>query len=119
MNNRGRFLTGVDGKYSLICLRPKSYPIPYDGPAGDISKLLDRHPYRPAYIHFLIKAPGYYPLVTQIFDREDKYVSDDSVAAGKENLIVDSLPVVGNPKFEYELPDSFSLSKVNVVDSKL
>lgn len=55
MNLRGRFTTGADGKYELICLRPTSYPIPYDGPAGKLLQLLDRHPYRPAHIHFIVR----------------------------------------------------------------
>lgn len=57
MNLRGRFTTGPDGKYSFYCLRPVPYPIPFDGPAGKILKALDRHPYRPAHIHFLVRCP--------------------------------------------------------------
>jgi catechol 1,2-dioxygenase len=54
MNLRGRFTTGKDGKYNFYCLRPVPYPIPYDGPAGKILTALDRHPMRPAHIHFLV-----------------------------------------------------------------
>lgn len=54
MNLRGRFTTGADGKYSFYCLRPAPYPIPDDGPSGRILKALDRHPFRPAHIHFLV-----------------------------------------------------------------
>ena len=58
MNLRGRFTTGKDGKYNFYCLRPVPYPIPFDGPAGEVLKALDRHPYRPAHIHFLVsRAP--------------------------------------------------------------
>ena len=57
MNLRGRFTTGKDGKYDFYCLRPVPYPIPYDGPAGKILQALDRHPYRPAHIHFLVGLP--------------------------------------------------------------
>ena len=53
-NLRGRFTTGKDGVYSFYCLRPTSYPIPYDGPAGKLLQLLDRHPMRPAHIHFIV-----------------------------------------------------------------
>lgn len=56
MNLRGRFVTGKDGKYALYCLRPTSYPIPFDGPAGKLLKLLDRHPMRPAHIHFIVSS---------------------------------------------------------------
>ncbi|KAK3197508.1 hypothetical protein GRF29_216g401333 [Pseudopithomyces chartarum] len=81
MNLRGRFTTGKDGKYEFYCLRPVPYPIPFDGPAGKILQALDRHPYRPAHIHFIITAPGYKPIVTQIFDRNSKYIEDDAVFA--------------------------------------
>lgn len=54
MNLRGRFTTGKDGKYDFYCLRPVPYPIPFDGPAGKILQALDRHPYRPAHIHFIV-----------------------------------------------------------------
>jgi catechol 1,2-dioxygenase len=54
MNLRGRFTTGKDGRYEFYCLRPVPYPIPYDGPAGKILQALDRHPYRPAHIHFIV-----------------------------------------------------------------
>ena len=56
-NLRGRFTTGKDGRYSFYCLRPTSYPIPNDGPAGRLLALLDRHPMRPAHIHFIVSLP--------------------------------------------------------------
>jgi catechol 1,2-dioxygenase len=56
MNLRGRFTTGKDGAYNFVCLRPVPYPIPYDGPAGKLLQALDRHPYRPAHIHFIVRA---------------------------------------------------------------
>lgn len=56
MNLRGRLTTGKDGKYSFYCLVPTSYPIPFDGPAGKLITMLDRHPMRPAHIHFIVSA---------------------------------------------------------------
>ncbi|KAH8195820.1 hypothetical protein TruAng_010010 [Truncatella angustata] len=88
MNLRGRFRTDEHGRYSMVCLRPTSYPIPFDGPAGHLLQLLDRHPYRPAHIHFIVTAEGHRSLTTQIFDGEDKYIRDDAVFAVKEELIV-------------------------------
>lgn len=54
-NLRGRFTTGPDGKYDFYCLKPTSYPIPNDGPAGKLLSLMDRHPYRPAHIHVIVR----------------------------------------------------------------
>ncbi|KAK8221361.1 Intradiol ring-cleavage dioxygenase [Phyllosticta capitalensis] len=116
-NLRGRFTTGPDGKYNFYCLRPTSYPIPYDGPAGKLLQLLDRHPFRPAHIHFivgslpfLVSAPGYKPIVTQIFDRRDKYITNDSVFAVKDDLVVDFVPRKGDPKAQFELAYDFKLA---------
>ncbi|KAI1636683.1 Intradiol ring-cleavage dioxygenase [Biscogniauxia mediterranea] len=72
MNLRGRFRTDARGRYALRCLRPTAYPIPDDGPAGRLLALLDRHPFRPAHIHFIVSAPGRRTLVTQVFDAEDE-----------------------------------------------
>jgi catechol 1,2-dioxygenase len=55
MNLRGRFTTEADGTYGFYCLRPVPYPIPFDGPAGKILQALDRHPFRPAHIHFIVR----------------------------------------------------------------
>lgn len=109
-NLRGRFTTGKDGRYNFYCLRPTSYPIPYDGPAGKLLQLLDRHPMRPAHIHFIVKAPNYKPIITQLFDRRDKHITDDAVFAVKESLVVDFLPKEGDPKARFELPYDFRLA---------
>jgi catechol 1,2-dioxygenase len=66
MNLRGRFTTGKDGKYSFYCLRPVPYPIPFDGPAGKVLQALDRHPMRPAHIHFLVRQDPYSCLSTDM-----------------------------------------------------
>lgn len=121
-NLRGRFLTDKEGRYSFHCLRPTSYPIPYDGPAGKLLQLMDRHPYRPAHIHLIVKADGHRQLTTQIFDRRDKYVSDDSVFAVKDELVVDFVPrkqvnghvngtTNGTPDAMYELQYDIALKE--------
>ncbi|MCB9794650.1 MAG: intradiol ring-cleavage dioxygenase [Alphaproteobacteria bacterium] len=89
MNLRGVFRTRADGRYSLRAVRPVSYPIPYDGPAGDILQIMGRHPYRPAHVHMIVKAPGFQPLVSQIYDTSDEYIGTDSVYAVKGSLMVD------------------------------
>ncbi|GAA5834542.1 hypothetical protein JCM3766R1_003594 [Sporobolomyces carnicolor] len=86
---RGRFETDAQGRYDLICLKPTPYPIPYDSAAGKLLKLMDRHPYRPAHIHFYVEAEGHKTLVTQIFDRESNFLEDDAVFAVKDKLVVD------------------------------
>ncbi|GAA6019108.1 hypothetical protein JCM11491_002849 [Sporobolomyces phaffii] len=90
---RGRFETDAEGRYSLICLKATPYPIPFDNSAGKLLTLMDRHPMRPAHIHFYVEAAGHKTLVTQIFDRESKYLDDDAVFAVKDKLVVDFVPV--------------------------
>lgn len=110
MNLRGRFYPGDDGEYSFYCLRPTKYPIPSDGPAGELLKLLDRHPWRPAHIHFIIAAEGYKPLVTQIFDRRDEHLDNDVAFAVKDSLVVDFEPKQGDPKAQFDLKYDFRLA---------
>ncbi|SDO63845.1 catechol 1,2-dioxygenase [Lutimaribacter pacificus] len=86
-NNRGRFYTGPDGRYSFRGIKPVSYPIPDDGPVGQMLDRLGRHPYRPAHMHYLITAPGYQKLVTHTFVGEDEYLASDAVFGVKTSLI--------------------------------
>jgi len=102
-NLRGKFKTDDNGHYGFYCLRPTPYPVPFDGPAGKLLQLLDRHPFRPAHIHLIVQREGYKPVTTQIFDRRDPYLENDSVFAVKDSLIVDFTPLKGNPKATLEL----------------
>ncbi|MEM8824719.1 MAG: intradiol ring-cleavage dioxygenase [Pseudomonadota bacterium] len=86
-NLRGVFRTGADGSYHFRGVRPKHYPIPHDGPVGQLLKSLGRHPYRPAHLHFLITADGYEPVTTHLFDPDDPYIHSDAVFGVKESLL--------------------------------
>lgn len=88
-NNRGRFVTGADGVYSFVGIKPVSYPIPDDGPVGDLLATLDRHPYRPAHMHFLVTGPRHNKIVTHIFTSGDAYLGSDTVFGVKSSLIAD------------------------------
>ncbi len=87
MNLRGRFHTDQAGRYAIRCLRPHGYPIPHDGPGGDLLKLLGRHPMRPAHIHFRIAAPGFQPIISQLYDATDPKLDDDAIFAVKDALV--------------------------------
>lgn len=88
-NNRGIFRTGNDGRYSFTGIKPASYPIPDDGPVGQLLGRLGRHPNRPAHMHFIIRADGYKDIVTHIFVAGDRWLTSDAVFGVKESLIVD------------------------------
>ncbi|CAK7261753.1 MULTISPECIES: intradiol ring-cleavage dioxygenase [unclassified Shinella] len=86
-NNRGIFITGADGVYDFVGIKPVSYPIPDDGPVGEMLGALGRHPYRPAHMHFLVKAPGCQKLVTHTFVGDDPYLETDAVFGVKRSLV--------------------------------
>lgn len=86
-NNRGIFTTGADGSYRFIGIKPVSYPIPDDGPVGQMLGHLGRHPFRPAHMHFLVTAPGFQKLVTHTFVGDDKYIGSDTVFGVKQTLV--------------------------------
>ena len=84
---RGRFLTRGDGSYAFLAVRPVPYPIPDDGPVGRMLAATGRHPWRPAHVHVIVRAPGYQTLVTHIFDRASAYLDSDAVFAVKPSLL--------------------------------
>jgi catechol 1,2-dioxygenase len=86
-NNRGRFVTGPDGRYGFIGIKPVSYPIPDDGPVGQMLGHLGRHPYRPAHMHYLVTAPGFQKIVTHTFVGDDPYLESDTVFGVKKTLV--------------------------------
>lgn len=88
-NNRGVFTTGADGRYQFIGIKPVSYPIPDDGPVGQLLQKLGRHPYRPAHMHFMIEAPGYEKVITHTFVKGDDYLESDTVFGVKQSLVVE------------------------------
>lgn len=88
-NLRGVFRTTEDGRYWFRAVKPKYYPIPDDGPVGQMLGALGRHPYRPAHLHYIIKAQGFETLVTHIFDPDDPYIHSDAVFGVKESLLAD------------------------------
>ena len=86
-NNRGIFTTGADGVYSFRGVKPVSYPIPDDGPVGQLLKKLGRHPNRPAHMHYIVSAPGFKKLVTHTFVDDDQWLKSDAVFGVKASLV--------------------------------
>jgi hydroxyquinol 1,2-dioxygenase len=86
-SSRARFVTDADGKFYFRTILPCSYPIPTDGPVGEMIIGVRRHAMRPAHIHFLVAAPGFEPLITHVFMEGDKYIDSDVVFGVKDELI--------------------------------
>ncbi|HXZ87006.1 MAG TPA: intradiol ring-cleavage dioxygenase [Candidatus Binataceae bacterium] len=88
LNMRGKFRTDPSGRFEFRSLKPLSYPVPHDGPAGELLLAQGRHPYRPAHIHFIVTAPGYEPLTTALYIAGDPYIDSDAVFGAKDSLTV-------------------------------
>jgi hydroxyquinol 1,2-dioxygenase len=89
MNLRGKFKTDANGAYWFKTVKPAAYPIPDDGPVGDMLRAIGRHPMRPAHIHYMISAPGYETLITHVFPEGDEYLDSDAVFSVKDSLVAD------------------------------
>ena len=86
-NLRGVFVTGPDGRFEFRTARPASYPIPTDGPVGDLLRATGRSRWRAAHIHAIVSAPGCRPVTTHIFDAENPYLDSDAVFGVKDSLV--------------------------------
>lgn len=91
-NGRGLFTTDADGRFRFRTCVPSAYPIPTDGPVGDLLRATARHPYRPAHIHFIASADGHTSVTTHIFVAGSDCLGSDAVFAVKRSLVQDFTP---------------------------
>ena len=103
MGLRGRFRTDAQGRYSFRTVKPCAYPVPVDGPVGDMLKATNRHPYRPGHIHFMLSAGGYRPLITELFVEGDPSLDSDPVFGVRDSLVVPFISNgAGEPVYQVE-----------------
>jgi hydroxyquinol 1,2-dioxygenase len=86
---RGRQATGPNGEYRFWSVLPTAYPIPDDGPVGELITAAGRRPMRPAHPHFKVTAPGHRTLITHVFVADDEYLDPDAVFGVEDSLIAD------------------------------
>lgn len=84
----GLMTVGEDGQYAFTTVKPVEYTVPTDGPVGDILRACGRHPWRPSHLHFIVKAPGFRTLVTEIFPDNDPYLDRDTVFGVRDDLVM-------------------------------
>jgi catechol 1,2-dioxygenase len=109
MNLRGRFKTDANGKFNFKSVRPSGYPVPVDGPCGDLLRAQLRDPYRPAHVHYMISKPGYQVLITQVFADDDHRLHTDVTFSVVESLVGKFKKRTGPGEVGYSLDYDFVL----------
>ena len=89
MNLRGKFLTDGDGRIAFRSVKPAGYPIPIDGPTGDLLRAQGRHNMRPAHLHFLARKDGFKTLISQVYVQDDKFLDSDVQFGVTRHLVGD------------------------------
>jgi hydroxyquinol 1,2-dioxygenase len=87
-NGRGLFQVDPEGRFWFRTVAPAPYPIPTDGPVGQLLAATKRHPFRPAHIHFIVSAPGHRQVTTHVFMDDSPYLDSDAVFAVRDSLLV-------------------------------
>jgi len=77
MNLRGRFISDQNGRFDFRSVKPAGYPIPVDGPVGDLVRATRRHNFRPAHLHFMVFKPGFKTLISQVYSPDDPHIDSD------------------------------------------
>ena len=108
---RGVLRARPDGSFDFKTVVAEPYPIPMDGPVGQMLAATCRSPWRPAHLHFMIEAPGYERLITHVFRDHDQYLDSDVVFGVRSTLIADW---VEGPDGVYSLDYDFVLNPVAV-----
>ncbi|KAK3503699.1 Intradiol ring-cleavage dioxygenase [Neurospora crassa] len=109
-NLRGKFKANEKGEYWFYCLHPTAYSLPTDGPSYALLQLMDRHPMRPAHIHIMVTHPEYQGCTTQLYPSDDPWITNDTVFAVKDDLVVTFKPIEGDEKAVLELEYNVNLA---------
>lgn len=92
MNLRGVFTSDAVGRFTFETIRPAGYPVPTDGPSGDLLRAQGRSPLRPAHIHFLLHKSGFKTLISQVFVDTRENLENDVVFGATEDLVAELQP---------------------------
>jgi hydroxyquinol 1,2-dioxygenase len=84
---RGIFETDEKGRYYYTTVLPKPYTVPYDGPVGELLRAGNRHAWRAAHLHYMIRAEGMRAIVTELFFANTEYIDNDAVFGVRKSLI--------------------------------
>jgi protocatechuate 3,4-dioxygenase beta subunit len=115
---RGRLRSDDDGKFGYRAVVPVAYPVPGDGPVGELLLLLGRHNMRPNHLHVMVEAPGFHKLVTAFYPDGCDYIRSDCVFGVKKSLVVTLKDVVDDEearKRGFPNGGSFKLLQYDIV----
>lgn len=102
-NLRGRFRTDEAGTFELVALLPTPYPVSTDDPVGELMRLARRQPCRPAHIHFIVSAPNFETLITQVFCQGDDKIDEDPIFTAGAALVGVFRKNGGQYRLQYDL----------------
>jgi hydroxyquinol 1,2-dioxygenase len=115
-NGRGLFRADDAGRFRFRTVVPSPYPIPTDGPVGDLLAATRRHPYRPAHIHLIVAAERHLPVTTHLFVAGSPYLDSDAVFAVRSSLVCDFVTVDDPAEAaRHGLPNPYRHADVEIV----
>jgi catechol 1,2-dioxygenase len=88
-NLRGLVTTDEEGRFEIRTIQPAPYQIPTDGPTGKLITAAGWHPWRPAHLHLIVRAPGHRPITTQLYFSGGEWLDSDVAEAVKPELVLD------------------------------
>jgi catechol 1,2-dioxygenase len=88
-NLRGVVVTDEEGRFAIRTVQPAPYQIPTDGPTGKLITAAGWHPWRPAHLHLLVRAPGHRTVTTQLYFAGGEWLDSDVAEATKPELVLD------------------------------
>lgn len=97
MNLRGMFTTDADGRFWFRTVKPAGYPLPVEGPVGNLLRAQGRQHYRPAHMHFMIVKPGFKTLISQVYVNDDPLLNNDPQFGVTAALVGDYVPHEDTP----------------------
>lgn len=92
-----RVRTDALGRFQFRSVRAGPHPVAQDGPVGRMLQALGRHAWRPAHLHFMVRAPGHETLVTHVFRRGGRYIDSDALFGVRRSLVADWVPHAAGP----------------------
>ncbi|KAJ9616512.1 hypothetical protein H2200_000231 [Cladophialophora chaetospira] len=104
-----------DGIFWFKAIVPVPYPIPHDGPVGQLLKKLGRHPMRPSHMHFMFEKEGFDHLITALYLKNDPYETSDAVFGVKNSLIVELGTVSAEQAKKYDVKEGSALMTYDFV----